>query len=165
MTKTKNRQSGSMRENSDFPSDTAIQTHINSLQGIITRMGSNSANCKTWCVTIVSAALILLIDKDKIQYNYIAYGPVMLFCLLDCFYLGLEKEFRDSYKKFVEEVAIRSLQKENMYVISLKRGFCHRAYNSLLALKSFSTTPFYGLLTFMIYATEVISRNICKGGH
>jgi hypothetical protein len=128
-------------------------------------MGGNSANCKTWCITIVSASLILLIDKDKIQYNYIAYGPVALFCLLDSFYLGLEQEFRDLHKTFVQQVASEDIERASMYHIKLKGGFCHRSYSTVMALKSFSIWPFYALLICMIYVTEIISKNICKGGH
>lgn len=44
--------------------DSAIQTQINAIQGIISRMASNSSNCKTWAVTVISAILVLLIDKN-----------------------------------------------------------------------------------------------------
>ena len=33
----------------------AAITHLNMLQAVITRLAGNSAQCKTWCVAIVSA--------------------------------------------------------------------------------------------------------------
>lgn len=41
----------------------AVQAHVSMLQGIINRMANNSANCKTWTITIVAAMLVLLVDK------------------------------------------------------------------------------------------------------
>lgn len=40
----------------------AVQAHVSMLQGIINRMANNSANCKTWTITIVAAMLVLLVD-------------------------------------------------------------------------------------------------------
>ena len=48
-------------KNKDCP---AVQAHIAMLQGIISRMASNSANCKTWVVTIIAAMLVLIVDKN-----------------------------------------------------------------------------------------------------
>lgn len=39
--------------------NSAIQAHVNMLQGVINRMANNSANCKTWAITIISAILVL----------------------------------------------------------------------------------------------------------
>ncbi len=33
----------------------AVQSYLGILQGVINRMASNSAGCKTWCITLVSA--------------------------------------------------------------------------------------------------------------
>ena len=43
-------------KNKDCP---AVQAHISMLQGIISRMANNSANCKTWVITIIAAMLVM----------------------------------------------------------------------------------------------------------
>ncbi len=82
---------------------TSIQNHINILQNVISRMASNSANSKTWAITIISAIIVLLIDKSKTNIFYIAYVPLAMFFFLDCFYLGLERHFRTLYNEFIEK--------------------------------------------------------------
>lgn len=39
----------------DLKESSAIQTHINILQNVINRMAGNSANSKTWAITIILA--------------------------------------------------------------------------------------------------------------
>ena len=33
----------------------AVQKHLEIMQGVITRMAENSRSCKVWCVTLVAA--------------------------------------------------------------------------------------------------------------
>jgi len=42
-----------------------VQSHLTILQAVIQRMASNSASSKTWCVTLVSAILVIVADKGK----------------------------------------------------------------------------------------------------
>jgi hypothetical protein len=82
--------------------DLAItQTHISTLQNIITRLSNYSMNCKTWAVTIVSALCVVIFDPEKITYFYIVIIPIVIFWLFDCYYLGLEKSFRKIYDDFL----------------------------------------------------------------
>ena len=37
----------------------AVHTHLTMLQGVINRMASNSAACKTWCAALSVAVFIL----------------------------------------------------------------------------------------------------------
>ncbi|MGA8896232.1 MAG: hypothetical protein WB539_13100 [Planktothrix agardhii] len=67
--------------NADSP---ALQTHLSIMQGVIQRMASNSASSKTWCITIVSAILVAVVDKkNNADYVLIALLPAIIFCLLD----------------------------------------------------------------------------------
>ena len=38
----------------------AVQSHLNIMQGVINRMAENSRSCKVWCVTLVAATLVLV---------------------------------------------------------------------------------------------------------
>ncbi|MBO5407405.1 MAG: hypothetical protein J6A27_07865 [Bacteroidales bacterium] len=76
--------------------------YLSMLQDNITRMATNSANCKTWTITIVTALLALtLADKAIIGYLKVLYIPVFLFYLLDSYYLSVEKRFRKVEEEFV----------------------------------------------------------------
>ena len=62
--------------------------YLEMIQGNIERMAANSANCKTWMVTIVSALMALQCAKPDLN-GWILLGilPVFLFWYLDVFYL------------------------------------------------------------------------------
>ncbi len=78
------------------------------IQGIITRMASNSFALKGWAVTLVVAILGLTWDGDSRAACLIALLPVVAFWGLDAYYLGLERRKRKLYDKVreMEEEAI-----------------------------------------------------------
>ncbi|MGB2959578.1 MAG: hypothetical protein WBD30_11890, partial [Bacteroidota bacterium] len=72
----------------------AIQAHLQIAQSVIQRMASNSSSCKAWCITLVSAILVIVAGKTDSQYALIAVIPTILFLVLDTYYLALENGFR-----------------------------------------------------------------------
>lgn len=70
----------------------AVQSHLTIYQNLIQRMASNSVSSKAWCITLVSAILVIVADKSNSQYAMIAYIPTLLFLVLDAYYLGLKKD-------------------------------------------------------------------------
>lgn len=76
--------------------------HLEMIQGVITRMGTNSFMLKGWAVTLV-AGLFALSDKKTDQgFFLIAYMPTVLFWILDSYYLLQERRFRVIYDKVRE---------------------------------------------------------------
>ena len=56
----------------------AVQKHLEMVQGVIARMAENSRACKLWCVTLVSAVLVLVARTEKPDYALIALIPAVL---------------------------------------------------------------------------------------
>ncbi len=123
----------------------AVQNYLTILQGVISRMAGNSANCKTWCVSIVSAILVLIADKGKPDYAFIALIPVALFCLLDAYYLAQERAFRDIYKCFVCNLIDNKATVSQLFLLKPMKGF-HVFLSTCGAIFSFSVFTFYGIL-------------------
>ena len=73
---------------------------IDTLQGIISRMASNSANCKTWMVTLI-AAIVALTDICLLQKFYLCEGIIGLMFIIDCYYLGQERRFITIQNDFI----------------------------------------------------------------
>ncbi|MBI4913095.1 MAG: hypothetical protein HY823_10190 [Acidobacteria bacterium] len=119
------------------------------LQGIIQRMASNSGACKAYCVTLVSAILVIVADKGKPQYALIAGIPILLFLALDTYYLGLEKAFRERYKDFVLKYHGDDLVIQDLYEVAPLGGL---AGHMVAAFRSFAVFPFYLTLAGMVYA-------------
>lgn len=67
--------------------------YIEMIQNVITRMGSNSFLLKGWTVTLIAGIFALASkDADK-QFFLIAYIPIILFWLLDAYYLQIERKY------------------------------------------------------------------------
>ncbi len=130
--------------------DPSVQTHIQTLQGIISRLANNSAQCKTWCVTLVSALLVLAIDKGETTAIGIAVIPCVLLCFLDTYYLSLERDFRNVFKDFVDKLGMGELTDEAVFKIAPDRGFKHRCNALGNSVASLSIWPFYGALLAVV---------------
>lgn len=131
----------------------SVQAHLQILQGIIQRMASNSTSCKAWCITIVSAILVLIADKGKPNLALLAFLPTFLFLALDAYYLALEKSFRSSYNSFVKKLHSSELQVDDLFSV-IPRG--DMTNHQVEALKSFSVWGFYGALAILVLVTKQV---------
>lgn len=83
-----------------------VRQHLSFIQGVITRMNSNSFSMKGWMVAIVSALAAVYASDATNSCGYIyfviAIPVVLIFCGLDAYYLKMEKQYRDLYNKVLE---------------------------------------------------------------
>jgi hypothetical protein len=96
----------------------SVHKYLEILQGVINRMAANCTGCKTWCITLVSATVVIIADKSKPEYVWIAFVPLVLFCCLDAYYLALERSFRHRYNAFVDKLHIRSVTVSDLYTLT-----------------------------------------------
>ena len=61
--------------------------HLGFIQSIISRMGGNSFLLKGWSVTLVAAIFALSAEHANTKFVLLAYFPVILFWILDSFFL------------------------------------------------------------------------------
>lgn len=127
---------------------TAVQAHLGIAQAVIQRMATNSASCKSWCITLVVAVLVIVADKGQPRYALIAAIPTLLFLVLDAYYLALERCFRTSYNEFIDKVHSGKLVASDLYAVVLKGSLVKALFQSL---GSFSIWPFYLTLGAMIW--------------
>ncbi len=82
--------------------------HMEMTQSIVSRMATNSFLLKGWCVTLVSALLALASKDSNTKFILVAYFPVMMFWILDSYFLWQERLFRKLYDKVrvTDEAAI-----------------------------------------------------------
>lgn len=129
----------------------AVQSHISMLQGIINRMAGNSANCKNWTITLVAAMLVLLVDKKmQLPNAWLCLIPVGLFYLLDCYYLGLERIVIKSQKDFLNKLSKDLNYVNQLYRVEPRRNRCAQLCNTIKAIYSLSTTPFYLIVALVV---------------
>lgn len=135
----------------------AVQAHITMLQGVINRMANNSANCKTWTVTIVAAMLVLLVDENfNIPNAWVCFVPIALLYLIDCYYLGLERLCIQSQKNFISKISNGNFV-DDLFSITELSGFCTQFKSTVGAIVSFSTTPFYLIVAlFVLFFSGIV---------
>ncbi|MDH5920561.1 hypothetical protein L8R85_05925 [Vibrio splendidus] len=132
----------------------SIQTHLAILQNVIQRMAANSSSSKAWCVTLVSAVLVIVADKGKPEYAFIAMLPTLVFAALDAYYLALEKAFRNSYNDFISKLHNKSLTENDLYSVVPKGNISSLQWASI---KSFSVWGFYVSLAVLIFITKTLA--------
>ena|SRR5689334_20195159 len=139
----------------EYPaSNPAVQSHLTILQSVVTRMATNSASCKAWCITLVSAIILLVADKGKPQFCCLALIPAVLFLFLDAYYLALERVFRRSYEGFVRKVHQGKVMEDDLFEVKPSGSFGKAFFASLM---SPSVWPFYVTLIGVALLTLVIT--------
>ena len=141
-----------MEEQSKMHYDSAaVHKHLEISQGVITRMAENSRSCKIWCVTLVSAILVLVARTGEADHALIALAPTVLFYMLDAYYLSLERSFRRSYNGFVRKIHEEQASPSDLYAITPTGSI---VWGTLWAMfRSFSVPPFY----LVVVATTMLA--------
>jgi hypothetical protein len=74
------------------------ETHLQMIQGIISRMGQNSFSLKGWAVVLVSSLFALAAKDTNTKVAMVAYIPAIMFWFLDAYYLLQERLLRVLYE-------------------------------------------------------------------
>lgn len=123
--------------------------HLEMIERIIERMEKNSFSLKGWVVTLVVAICALSVNGSEKRFILVALVPILVFWLMDSFYLQLERKYRILYQDVIKknEDQINFSMELNAPIISGdekdKICFCK-------CLFSFSEILFYLPLTLSI---------------
>jgi hypothetical protein len=127
------------------PNADVVLHYMNVLQAVITRMAANSSSCKTLCVTLVSAIVVVITNKAKPDYIWVTLTPIVGLGMMDVYYLWLERGFRRTYNKFTQGML------GNKPVSLFKMAPTHKWSDLGRAVFSPSTLWFYGTLAVVVY--------------
>jgi hypothetical protein len=123
-----------------YPADNAATiAHLNYLQAIITRLAGNSAQCKTWCLAIVSALFGFAGATQNDKIVAVALIPIVIFYLVDAAYLGREKDYRQLYNSVTGRVRAGTYARSDCFNLNRPDDGGHY----LEALRSWSVWPIY----------------------
>ncbi len=131
--------------------DPAVHAHLGFLQDVISRMAAGSATAKSWCVTLVTAILVLAFDKDKPDAIYVGVLPILAFMLADAYYLFMEHNFRGMYDGFVSNLHGGTATSDHLFLLKPPAAGQHLVGKLLAEVPTISIGPFYGglLLTLL----------------
>lgn len=84
--------------------------HLKMVQGVITRMAGNSAQMKTWAVSLVTAVIVFsgLSEKPHWLIAMAGFVPVVAFWIMDAKYLHLERCYRALYEEIVGGTSVKA---------------------------------------------------------
>ena len=128
--------------------------YISLLQENIKRMATNSAKCKAWLITLVTAIAAF---QNKNVALWVLLITIVVFYILDCYYLGLERKFIAIQKEFVKAVKDNNEKEISDRLYSFDLMTINKYATIQSALTSKSTLPFY-VLIFIAILVFVISQ-------
>jgi len=73
------------------------QKHLEFIQGVINRMASNLFFLRGWTITLIAALFALFVKDANPDYIFVVYFPVIIFWILDGYFLSQERLFRALY--------------------------------------------------------------------
>lgn len=148
--------------------------YLQMMQENITRMAGNSANAKTWLVTIVTGFFAIGCSiKDFDWWLLLAIIPIIVFWYIDAYYLCLERALRNREQKYINLMNSLDCTKGNSTEEKRKALFDFRPLfmdnednNAKLKRTKYmmfkkSVYPVYLIMLFMIIVTTVVI-NICN---
>lgn len=78
---------------------------VDRYQAVITRLAHSSGQVKTWCVTAEAAVIAVAANSDLPELLLVGLVTLVTFCLLDAYYLSLERHFRAASDGLIERMA------------------------------------------------------------
>ena len=73
------------------------QKHLEFIQGVINRMAGNLFFLRGWTITLIAALFALFVKDANHAFIFVAYFPVIIFWILDGYFLSQERLFRALY--------------------------------------------------------------------
>jgi hypothetical protein len=132
--------------------------HLEMIQAVVARLAGNSFLIKGWTLTLTGAFLGFGVNKDSSGLAAAAFLPIVVFWLLDTYYLRTERLFRELFtlvRTCAEDI-------EPFYMAATSKPFLERLTNDA---KSWRRTAFrrtlswfYGLL---VVASVLVVVLIC----
>lgn len=71
--------------------------HLEMIQGVINRMAGNLFFLRGWTITLIAALFALFVKEANHNYIFVVYFPVLIFWILDGYFLSQERLFRALY--------------------------------------------------------------------
>ncbi len=128
--------------------------HLQMIQGVINRMGSNSFAAKGWSITLTAAIFALASAKDADKtLLWIPYVPVIVFWLLDAFFLRQEHFYRRLYER------VRAKDETQIDFSMDARGFAGKVGGLIGIAGSKTLGWFHGSILLIIAVVHSIVGN------
>lgn len=124
--------------------------HLEFIQAAISRMAGNLFFLRGWTITLIAALFALFVKGTDPDYIFVVYFPVIIFWILDGYFLSQERLFRALYDhvRKLDEKEIDFSMNTNEYKRDKKNSWiCSMFSNTLL----FFYLPLVGVMLLVTY--------------
>lgn len=132
------------------PDSESVLKTIDIQQSMIQRMSSSSAAAKNWCITVATAVVAIAVDKGKAEIIFASIPAIVLFMVVDLYYLTLERAARSKYECFVQKIRSESAGRIDLFDVTLP---AMTFKDTTSALCSRSVWPFYTFISVCLIVT------------
>ncbi len=131
--------------------------YIALLQENVDRMAGNRSSAKIWLATLATAIAAIQFSVESDIIIWVAVVLVVVFYVMDCLYLSLERKYQQLMKMYVdlckeEDEEGRKAMLYNFDISEIKEGTT--LWNTM---RSSSTLPFYLVLFLAALAISIAS--------
>lgn len=132
--------------------------HLEMIEEVISRMGRNSFLVKGWALTLVSIILAIGTGGWSCLYGISAVIPLIIFAVLDAYYLQLERKYRALYEK------VRETDEEDIdFNLNPHTESGDRKTRLISCLFSKSIILYYSAIAFLIVIVIVVGYFVQEG--
>lgn len=141
--------------------------YLQMLHDVIARMATNSANCKTWLISLITGFLAISVGIETLRsWIWLLFLPIGMFWYLDQWYLSLERAFRNRERSFLNALLIdkNSDDEYQKLLYDFKPLFLPKEDKAkgLVSTdgiwRTKSVVPFYGTLSFLVLVVTMIAN-------
>jgi hypothetical protein len=120
--------------------------HLEMVQGVIERMSAASGQTKTSCIALITAIMALATALENSSIALIAAPSVILFALLDSWYLWLERGFRNRFDDVRSEAMVK--------ITDFEMSARHTS-SFATCIGSLAVWPFYSAVTCFVVVASI----------
>jgi len=118
--------------------------HLEFIQEAINRMASNLFFLRGWTITLIAALFTLFIKDANHNFIFVVYFPVIIFWILDGYFLSQERLFRSLYDD------VRKLNEEKIDFSMNTSKYANDKNNSWISSMFSTTLLFFYLPLIMV---------------
>jgi len=124
--------------------------HLEFIQGAINRMASNLFFLRGWTITLIAALFTFFVKDANTNFIFVVYFPVIIFWILDGYFLSQERLFRDLYNhvRKLDEKEIDFSMNTSEYNENKRNGWLRSMFSSTLL---FFYLPLVGVMLLVTY--------------
>lgn len=124
--------------------------HLEFIQGAINRMAGNLFFLRGWTITLIAALFAFFVKDANTDFIFIVYFPVIIFWILDGYFLSQERLFRALYNhvRKLDEKKIDFSMDTREYSEDKRNSWLYSMFSSTLL---FFYLPLVGVMLLVTY--------------